>query len=74
MIQGQDDGRVVELKRVAGYGFIASEALATRLFFHFTDQEEPEDRLCEGDYVTYQLAEKDGRRMAKSVRRMRSIY
>jgi cold shock CspA family protein len=70
----EDGGRVVDLKRVAGYGFINSEALDAKVFFHFNDQVEPDDRLCEGDYVTYQLAEEDGKKAAKAVRRLRSIY
>ena len=74
MTNKQDAGRVVELKRVAGYGFIDSRALATRLFFHVSDQSEPKDLLCEGDFVTFELAEENGQRRAKSVRRLRSIY
>jgi cold shock CspA family protein len=71
----QGGGRIKTLNRVKGFGFIAAEDSRGTVFFHLTDQVEPEDMLTEGDVVRFVLGLDESNRLrAYQLQRMRSVY
>jgi CspA family cold shock protein len=66
-----NEGRVKWFNRVGGYGFIVDLTSKEEFFVHHSDLNAATDvyrYLCEGEYVSFDVVEKEGKQQASNVR------
>ncbi len=70
---GLCEGRVLQLNRSHGYGFFAPAGSKRRIYFHFSDKQDRNDILTEGDVISACIERDEQNRLCgKQIRRMRT--